>query len=63
MDHKKLSDEEIEQIAKEVAAQIKQDLYVNVGSGILALAWKGILLIIIILAAYGLNSKIFHWFN
>lgn len=50
---KKLSEEEIEAIAKEVATQIKQDLYVNVGSGLISLAWKGVILLLIALAFYG----------
>lgn len=62
MDNRKLSEDEIEAIAKKVTAQIEQDLYIGVGSGILSLAWKGMLLIVIALAVYGLNSKIFHIF-
>lgn len=53
MDNKNLSQDEIDAIARKVVEQLQNDLYVNVGSGLIALAWKGIMLILIMLAAYG----------
>lgn len=50
---RKLTDEEVEMIARRVTEQLQQDLYVNVGSGLIALAWKGVILILLGLACYG----------
>lgn len=56
---RKLSEEEIEEISKKVVAEMEHRLYLNVGTGIIALAWKGIILIIIALAAYGMGHGMF----
>lgn len=62
MDNRKLSEEDVEAIAKKVTAQIEQDLYMNVGAGVLQLAWKGVILIVIALAAYGAGKSLFNFF-
>lgn len=48
-----LSDEEIEKIAEKVTTQLRHDLYMNVGQGVLGFMWKGVILLIVALAAYG----------
>lgn len=56
---RKLSDEEINKIAQKVCEDLQTQLYVNVGSGIIALAVRGLVLVVLILAAYGIGHKIF----
>lgn len=56
---KKLTEEEIDQIAKRVTEQLQQDFLINVGSGVVALAWKGVIIILILLACYGAGKHFF----
>lgn len=59
MDHRKFSDEEIELIARRVTEQLQNDFAVNVGSGVIALAWKGAIILLIALACYGAGKHLF----
>lgn len=52
-ENKKLSEEEINKIARMVVEQIEADLYLNIGSGLVSLVWKGIIMGILAIAAYG----------
>ena len=54
---RKLSEEEIDAIAEKVTQKMTENLYGNVGKGVVGLAIKGIILIIIGLAAYGYIHK------
>jgi hypothetical protein len=58
VDDKKLTEEEIEAIARQVATQLQQDLYINVGSGLISLAWKGLILVLLVLATYGATKHL-----
>ena len=55
----KLSDEQLDEIATRVSEKMRADLYANVGQGILGLAFKGFLLLILMLAAYGAGHGLF----
>jgi len=48
-----LSDEDMEKIADMVCEKIEHKLYMNVGYGIVGIAWKGLLMGLIAIAAYG----------
>lgn len=48
-----LSDEDIKRLAEELEGRLMSRFYRNVGSGVLSLAWKGIVMGIIALAVYG----------
>lgn len=58
MDHK-LSEEQMNQLADKVCQRLEQKLYLNIGSGVLNLVWKGIVVAMIAVAAYGFGVK--HW--
>lgn len=60
MQKEPLSEEEIEAIARKVSDQLFEDMYRNVGMGVLHLAWKGAIIVIILLAAYGAGKSFFH---
>lgn len=51
--NKKLSEEDIDKIVDALCTRITDQLYQNVGQGILRFVWKGALIAIIALAAYG----------
>lgn len=48
-----LSEEEIKMIAAELETRLVSRFYLNVGKGFWALAWKGVILAMLALAAYG----------
>lgn len=58
-----MTDDEIEKVAKKVSEQLRQELYSNVGEGIISLVWRGLLLLIIGIAAYGAGSFSLHLFG
>lgn len=53
--NERLSQEEIDEIVTKVCDKLEQKLYINIGYGIFGLAWKGILIGLIALAAYGVG--------
>lgn len=55
-----MSEEDANIIADKVLDKLESKLYLNVGSGLVSLLWRGLLLGIIALAAYGAGVK--HWF-
>jgi hypothetical protein len=57
----RLSDEDIELIVTKVCDKIENNLYHNVGKGIMQLAFKGIIIGLLVLAAYGAGVK--GWIN
>lgn len=57
-----LSDDDVNRIVDKVCEQIENRLYNNVGQGIVSLVWRGVLLAVIALAAYGVAGQI-HWFK
>lgn len=59
MDKQPLTEEEIDAIARKVSEQLTQDIYRNVGMGVMGLAWKGIIILIVALAAYGASIHFF----
>ena len=48
-DERKLSDADIQALAK----ALKNEFYVNLGKGVWSLAWKAIVVAVIVVAAYG----------
>ena len=54
-DQRTLSDADVEAIAKALEKSIADSLVRKAGSGVLGLAWRGIALLIILLAAYGMT--------
>jgi hypothetical protein len=56
-----LTDDQINLIVDKVADRIEDRLYHNVGKGVMQLAMKGIIIGIIIVAAYGAGMK--NWFS
>jgi hypothetical protein len=59
MEDKKLSEAEIEIIVDKICDKIERKFYVNVGQGLLTMVWKGFLLILVALAAYGAGIHFF----
>lgn len=57
----KLSEEDINLIVDRVSARIEANLYQNVGKGLIQLAVRGIIIGLIILAAYGVGVK--NWLH
>lgn len=53
-----LSEEDIDKIANKVGKQLREDLYINVGQGVLGFFWKGVIMVIIALAAYGAGTHL-----
>lgn len=63
MDHQikhALTDLEIQKIAERVAVELEENLYNNVGKGVMSLVYKGILILLVVLAAYGAGMS---WFK
>lgn len=56
-----LSDEDINKIANKVCGMIEARLYNNVGEGIVSLVWKGVIIIMLAIAAYA--SGFFHLYK
>ncbi len=48
-----LSDEDVRKIAEELEGRLVNRFFINLGQGFWALAWKGIVLILLAVAAYG----------
>lgn len=48
-----LSDEDVRKIAEELEGKLVNRFFINLGQGFWALAWKGIVLILLAVAAYG----------
>ncbi len=59
MDNHKLSEEEIDEIVDRLCDRFQSKLYRNVGAGIVGLAWRGVVIIILGLAAYGSATHFF----
>lgn len=52
-DERNLSDADIEVLANRLQEKLVENFYQNLGSGVWALVWRGIVIILIILAMYG----------
>ena len=55
----KLTDAEIEAIAERVTEKLEDKLYTNVGQGVMGLVWRGVIIIMIGLAGYGVGHGLF----
>lgn len=60
MSRRTLSDEDVQAIAEALERQLASRLVTHAGKGVLKLAWKGMVLLIVWLAVYGLTS---HFVN
>lgn len=64
LDSPKLSDEDVNKIVDRVCEKIEARMYHDVGQGVVSLAWKGVLILMIAIAAYGAGvTKIFKYLN
>ncbi|MBN3809411.1 hypothetical protein [Paraburkholderia sp. Ac-20347] len=52
-DNRTLTDADVKAIAREIEAGITQRFQLNVGRGVLGMAWKAMLYALILLAVYG----------
>ena len=59
MNDNRLSEKEINEIVDKVCDKLEKRLYLNVGMGIIGLAWKAILIGLLVLAAYGAGMHFF----
>lgn len=57
----RLTDNDVEKLATALEVRILKRFYLNVGKGVLGLAWKGTLIILLFLAAYGNFGKVKFW--
>ena len=55
-----ITDADAQAIARYLRAEIKEEFYNDLGRGVTAFVWKGIVIGLIMLAAYG-ASKSWHW--
>ena len=53
MDERKLSDEDVKAVAKELLAQIRNEFIQDLGTGFWAFLKRGIFLLLVAIAAYG----------
>lgn len=60
-ERRSLTDEDVAAIAARIEAGILQRFQLNVGRGVLALAWKWILTATLMLAAYGAGGGFKKW--
>lgn len=49
----RLSDDDVNRIALALESQITKRFYMNLGKGLWAMVWKGIILFLLAMAAYG----------
>jgi hypothetical protein len=62
MDEKRnLTDEDVAAIARQIETGILQRFQLNVGRGVLAIAWKWFLTGLVLLAAYGAGGGFRKW--
>lgn len=52
----RLSDDDVERLACALETKILKRFYLNIGKGLFGLAWKGFLLLLLVLAAYGYKN-------
>ena len=52
-DHPPISNEDARKIAKQLLNELSSNLTAYVGRGIISIAWKGFLLLLVVCAAYG----------
>lgn len=57
MENKKLTEEELEEIAELVVCKLEKRLYTNVGKGMVAIVGKILLYAIIVIASYSIGSS------
>lgn len=60
MDAIRLNEHEIDAIVDKVCDKLEKKLYLNIGKGLLGIAWKGIIVLLIAVAGYGAGI---HWFK
>lgn len=58
-DRLELSDAEIDRIVDKVVDKLEKKIYINVGQGIVALIWRGIIIALLAIAAYGAGVHFF----
>jgi hypothetical protein len=51
-----LTDEDVVAVVNEIETRFKRWLYMGLGRGVFALAWKGTVLVILLIAAYGASG-------
>ncbi|WP_143040705.1 hypothetical protein [Paraburkholderia caballeronis] len=56
-----LTDADVEALAAKLEENIARRLYLNVGKGVLAVAWKWVVLGVIMLGAYGAGGGFKKW--
>lgn len=61
MDERKLTDADVEALVEKFEMAMVRRLQVNVGKGVLAIAWKWVLMAIIALAGYGAAGGFKKW--
>lgn len=61
MNERTLTDADVDAIAEKLEAAMMRRLQVNVGKGVLAIAWKWILYGIVLLAGYGAAGGFKKW--
>lgn len=57
MTNRNLTDDDVEAIVEGLWTKASNSFKLNVGSGVIGLVWKGILLAVVILASYGAGLR------
>lgn len=57
MQHRTLTDADVEAIADALQERIKAEFYQDLGKGVWSLAWRGFVVMVIGIAAYGWAHK------
>lgn len=58
-DNNKITEQEIDLIVEKVCDKLEKKLYLNIGKGLMGFVWKGVIIGLIALAAYGAGSGFF----
>jgi len=53
MSERRLSDDDVKAIVDELEGRLTKRFYLNLGRGVWGLAWRGILVVVVLLAVYG----------
>jgi hypothetical protein len=52
-----LTDADIEALAEALEDRMLQRFHLNLGKGVLGMIWKGVIIVLLVLAAYGAGIK------
>lgn len=58
MDERTITDADVDAIVARLEQRAAQRFQINVGRGVLGLAWKAMILLLIFLAGYGVSGKL-----